>query len=87
MNFQLMFLFNSGYDFGGKKKVNSLEIVPVLETGNQCVFLGCNSKTGLSTRKFKMFSRKKRELATFYTRKERCRKGKGAYWPHITFDL
>lgn len=63
MNFQLMFLFNSGYDFGGKKKVNSLEIVPVLETGNQCVFLGCNSKTGLSTRKFKMFSRKKERIS------------------------
>lgn len=58
--------------------------MPGLETGNYFVFLGCDSKIGLSTRKLKVTARSRRELSTFYIRKERCRKGKGACWPLLS---
>lgn len=70
-------------DFGGKNG-NSLEIMPPLETGKHFIFLGCNSKTGLFTRKLKVVSRKRKELSTFYTWKERCRNRKDACWPHLS---
>lgn len=47
-----------------------------LETGSYRVFLGCDSKIGLSTRKLKVNARSRRELFTFYARKESVEKGK-----------